>query len=245
VMAGNPPTYISYLEAISYYRIRADGSLDESFVPGLLSTQSAYIGTQRDGKVIMFENGQLMRFNTAAEQTNRVSIVGVDLLEEHAESAVYLRRTGDTTQARTVRLQTRDVTAKAGVDYAALDTLVTFEPFKAVVSVPISMIDDNLSDAEEVIAVSISSPNNDVLIENGEALGTIYDNEPHLRLETYLRPDGILIRKAFEPPWNAMLQSSTNLGATWTDVGLAVGNTWLIPPDLTARSVIFRAVKVD
>jgi hypothetical protein len=55
----------------------------------------------------------------------------------------------------------------------------------------------------------------------------------------------MLIRKSFEPPWNVMLQSSTDLGRTWKDVGLAVENTWMVSPDLSVPSVIFRAVKVD
>jgi hypothetical protein len=244
VMDATPPIYVNYLETTSLYRIRADGSLDESFVSGLLSTQFAYIGTQPDGRVVVFDNGQLKRLNTASEQSNYVSVVVVNAQEESPEGVVRLQRTGDTTQPRTVRLQTSDGSAKAGVDYAALDTLLTFEPSKAVANVPITMIDDAVSDWGESFVLKLSAPQNDVVIETAEFPGAIYDQEPYIYLQIQRREDGaLLVWKNFEPQWNVALQSSADLGRTWTDISSGTGSSWIILPDPTSRAVIFRVVK--
>lgn len=244
VMAANDFPSSLYFST-SLYRLNADGSLDESFATETLPTQFAYLGTQRDGKVLALSDGELIRINNTPEETNRVGVINLNGGEEDEEAYILLRRTGDTSAARTVRLQTVDSTAKGGLDYVHLDTLVTFEPLQSDATARFRMIDDDLSEGTESLVVRLSSPDNDALIEIPDATVFLWDREAYMELIIESLKDGtIRIGKDYQPEWSAMLQSSTNLGKTWTDLSVSSNNLWMISPSLTAGSQIFRAVKV-
>jgi hypothetical protein len=234
-----------YLESTSLYRLRADGSLDEAFAPGLLPTQFAYIGTQTDGKVIVFGNGELMRLNPNSEQANRVYIETFYGLEEAEEMNATIRRTGDTTQRLTVRLQVAAGTATVGEDFLPIDTLVTFEPFSSVAGGSFKVLEDDLSEGPETFVARISSSNNDAIIEVPEYVGAINDQERFVRLSMQRGEEGLLLEATAEMTGiNLRLESSADLGQTWVDLG-NFSNQVTIPIESGATPIIFRAVRVQ
>lgn len=234
-----------YLESTSLYRLRADGSLDESFVPGFLATQFAYIGTQSDGKVFVFANGKLMRLNTSPEQVQRVYIESFDGLEEAEESRGTIRRTGDTTQPLTVRLQVTEGSATAGADFLPLDRLVTFEPFSSTAQANVVLLNDALSEGPETFVATISNASNNALIERSEYIASISDLERFVRLFPERSPDGLLITVAAEMTGVLVrLESSSDLGKTWVDVGNFSYQT-TVPMEPAETPKIFRAVRLE
>ena len=229
----------------SLYRLRPDGTLDESFAAGSQSQQFIYLGTQRDGKVVALSGSELLRLNSASETTNHVRVTSLSGREEDASAYFILERTGETTQPRAIRIQTHEAKAKAGVDFHTLDTLVTFEPLQTYVTANFSIINDDLSEGPEDFTVELTSPNNDALVPSTQFEAFIYDEEPYMKLMIDPVKNGtVRVWKDYYPEWNATLQTSTNLGRTWTEIGLSTSNTW----SFTAPShspTIFRTVKAD
>lgn len=84
-------------------------------------------------------------------------------------------------QPVTVRYQTSDGTARAGLDYSATQGLLTFEPGQTLQYVFISVLGDNRKEADETLDLTLSHATS-AGFEGGEAritvIGTLVDNEP-------------------------------------------------------------------
>ena len=77
----------------------------------------------------------------------------------------------------TVNYATADGTATAGADYVASSGTLAFAPGETMATVTVAVLDDALQEAdEETFAVSLSAPDNAAL-EDGEAIGTIRDDD--------------------------------------------------------------------
>ncbi len=81
------------------------------------------------------------------------------LVSEHVPSAaIILARSGDLNVAEQVRFTTSDGTAKAGVDYAAIDQIVTFGPGETVKTIPLTIVNDGQLDGEETVNLTLDNP---------------------------------------------------------------------------------------
>ncbi|MBX3415848.1 MAG: hypothetical protein KF708_24405 [Pirellulales bacterium] len=80
-------------------------------------------------------------------------------------------------QVITVDFSTGNQTATAGSDYTATIGTVTFLPGELVQTIAIDVQGDTLSEIDETFTVDLSNPVN-VVIDVGQAIGTILDDDP-------------------------------------------------------------------
>jgi large repetitive protein len=76
----------------------------------------------------------------------------------------------------TVNYATANGTALAGLDYTAKSGTVTFNAGVITRTVTVTITGDNIKEANETFFVNLSSPSN-VVISDGQGLGTIVDND--------------------------------------------------------------------
>ena len=93
---------------------------------------------------------------------------------ETAEFAVRLSAASG--QVVTVSYRTVDGTAVAGSDYTSTSGTVRFEPGETTQTIPVAVLDDATSEAEEVFAVKLSEPSQATL-EDDSGTGTIIDDD--------------------------------------------------------------------
>lgn len=77
----------------------------------------------------------------------------------------------------TVKYQTVDGTAKAGLDYDARQGTLTFTPGETSKTVSVPIIGDIADEPDETFRVQLSSPTN-ATVRDGSATGRIIDNDP-------------------------------------------------------------------
>ena len=89
-----------------------------------------------------------------------------------------LTRTGSTAQAATLRWDTADGTAVAGLDYTAqVSRTARFAAGSATTTVSVPVVGDRLDEPDETLLVRLGNPSGTAIID-GEALGTIVDEDP-------------------------------------------------------------------
>ncbi|HVK13537.1 MAG TPA: FG-GAP-like repeat-containing protein [Gemmataceae bacterium] len=98
-------------------------------------------------------------------------------------------RTGDTNQTATVAYATSDGTATAGSDYHAANGTLTFAPGETSKTITVLVNSDRLSEPTETFSVNLSSPTNAV-ITDGQAIGTIFDDEPRISISHMSKVEG-------------------------------------------------------
>ncbi|WP_455219933.1 Calx-beta domain-containing protein [Kaarinaea lacus] len=99
--------------------------------------------------------------NTSTIQFSQAVYTSV---ENETEAKITVTRSGDLSKSATVRFVTSDGTAIAGLDYVAVDEVVTFQPDITQLDVSIFLIDD--SEVEDVKTVNLQ-----LLDAEGAALG--------------------------------------------------------------------------
>ena len=77
----------------------------------------------------------------------------------------------------TVNYATADGTATAGEDYTAASGTLTFNPGETVKTISIALLEDDATDGEETLTLTLSNPAG-VELTDAEATGTISDVEP-------------------------------------------------------------------
>jgi hypothetical protein len=77
----------------------------------------------------------------------------------------------------TVNYSTANGTATAGTDYVAASDTLTFAPGQTTRTIVVRTLDNALSEATETFAINLSNPTG-ATIADGQAVGTITDNEP-------------------------------------------------------------------
>lgn len=81
------------------------------------------------------------------------------------------------TERLTVDYATSDVSAQAGVDYAAASGTLTFAPGETEKTVEVTVLDDSLDEGEETLTLTLSKASGAV-IADATATGTIVNNDP-------------------------------------------------------------------
>jgi large repetitive protein len=89
----------------------------------------------------------------------------------------------------TVNYSTADGTATAGSDYQAASGTLTFAPGEISKTVTVQVIGDRLAEANEAFFINLSSPTNAV-ITDGQGVGTVVDDEPHIGIGTVTKAEG-------------------------------------------------------
>jgi hypothetical protein len=127
---------------------------------------------------------------------------------------VSVVRTGDLSQPATVQFSTADGTAVAGVDYAAVDTELTFNPNVTKLELFIPVIDDSEVEAVETVNLQLTDAQGATLGEQDTAVLEIADND-----EIIPQPDVFI----FEPAVYEIRESGVSATITVKRVGNLVG----------------------
>lgn len=103
--------------------------------------------------------------------------VQYDTREDYGYRSIYIKRSGDVSQAASVTFSTSDGTASAGSDYVAKSGTITFAPGERTKHVDIALINDYELEPVETLTVSLSSPSGGTLGERATTTIRIEDNE--------------------------------------------------------------------
>ena len=97
--------------------------------------------------------------------------------EAAGQTQFQIVRTGDISQAGSVRYQSSNQTATAGSDYTSVSGIANFAANQSVVQVQLSILDDGDTESAESFTVSISDAVGGVLGTRQTTTVTIYDDE--------------------------------------------------------------------
>jgi probable HAF family extracellular repeat protein len=92
-------------------------------------------------------------------------------------------------QAVTVDFSTADGTATAGSDYQAISGTVTFAPGETRKTITVSINGDRLAEPDETFVVNLSGATNAIIVDS-QGTGTIFDDEPHVRISDVSKTEG-------------------------------------------------------
>ena len=95
---------------------------------------------------------------------------------EGGELAFEVSLSGTSGRAVTVAYEFLDATARAGEDYEATTGRLTIEPGESGIALPVSLVEDDIDEPDELFVLLLSSPVNAGLADQ-VALGTIEDND--------------------------------------------------------------------
>jgi hypothetical protein len=93
------------------------------------------------------------------------------------------------TETITVAYTTADGTATAGSDYQAASGTLIFAPGETSKTITISVNGDRLAEPNETFVVNLSGPTN-VIIADGQGVGTIVDDEPRISISDVSKKEG-------------------------------------------------------
>ncbi|MCI0505118.1 MAG: hypothetical protein L0Z73_03310 [Gammaproteobacteria bacterium] len=107
--------------------------------------------------------------------------------EDEVSAKVSVVRSGDLSQPATVQFSTSDGTASAGVDYAAMETELTFNPNVTKLVVYIPVIDDSVVEEVETVNLQLTDAQGATLGEQDTAVLEIADNDVVVpQLDTFI-----------------------------------------------------------
>src|SRR5262249_35549681 len=89
----------------------------------------------------------------------------------------------------TVHYATADGTAVSGSDYTAASRNVVIRAGQISATITVAVIGDRLGEPNETFAVNRSAATN-ATIGDGQGIGTILDNEPHISVEDVYKAEG-------------------------------------------------------
>lgn len=101
----------------------------------------------------------------------------ISVSEAAGGTTLQIVRTGDISQAGSVRYQSSNQTATAGSDYTAVSGIAYFAANESMVQVDLSILDDDETEPAESFRLSLSDPDAGVLGARQTATVTIYDDE--------------------------------------------------------------------
>ncbi|HEY5601685.1 MAG TPA: Calx-beta domain-containing protein [Gammaproteobacteria bacterium] len=136
--------------------------------------------------------------------------------EDEASAKVTVVRSGDLSQPATVQFSTTDGTALAGIDYATVETELTFNPNVTKLEMFIPIIDD--SEAEEVESINLQLTNiqGATLGDQDTAVLEIADNDEAIpQLDVFI----------FEPAVYGVRESGDLVVVTVKRIGNLAGET--------------------
>ena len=110
------------------------------------------------------------------DDTPTILIVDAVASEGDGEMAFVVGLSIASSQTVTVEYATVDGTASAGTDYEETIGILTFSALETEQTIRVPIIDDDLDEAAETFTVALSNASN-AIVEDGEALGEIADND--------------------------------------------------------------------
>lgn len=116
---------------------------------------------------------------TDDDATPSLSIADVSVTEG-STATLTVSLSGPSSQTITVQATTADGTATAGDDYTATATALSFAPGETSAMVLVDTATDAITEGDETLTVSLSSPTGDAMIADGSSTVTIMESAPLL-----------------------------------------------------------------
>ncbi|MBL8196606.1 MAG: hypothetical protein JNM06_22630 [Blastocatellia bacterium] len=177
-------------------------------------TWSLYVVDDLTGDLGNFNGGFSLTITTAqvVVATVQFSATNYMINEDGGNALITVTRTGSTTGTAMVNYATSNGTATAGSDYTATSGTLTFPDGSAMQSFMVPVLNDNLTEPNETVNLTLSMPTGATLGTPSTAVLTI-TNDDRLDHTTVYAVDTN----------NSRIQRSTSNGMTWTAVGFGPG----------------------
>ena len=175
-------------------------------------TWSLYVVDDLTGDLGNFNGGFSLTITTAQAATVQFSATNYMISENGGNALITVTRTGSTTGTAMVNYATSNGTATAGSDYTATSGTLTFPDGSAMQTFMVPILDDNLTEPDETVNLTLSMP-------TGVALGT-----PSTAVLTITNDDRLDHTTVYAVDTNnSRIQRSTSNGMTWTALGFGPG----------------------
>ena len=144
---------------------------DETVILSITAPTEGILGTVSASGTIYENDQSIWRVGTIANRGNAVNHVS----EGSDYVAFYVKRTGNITEAATIKINTAGGTATAGKDYVAIDQNITFAAGESKKTILVKVLTDNELENTESIVLAINNVS-DGTIEKSVATSYIYDS---------------------------------------------------------------------
>ncbi|BAY50451.1 cupin 2 domain-containing protein (plasmid) [Scytonema sp. HK-05] len=139
-------------------------------------------------------------------------------------AGVTVRRLGTSKEPASATIVLSDGTAKFGEDYSNTEIPVNFAPEEVtqVVDVPISLINDDLSEGNETIKLTLTNPSGDTIIaplQNKAVLSIVDDNAPPGSDSTNTQLSAQELQELYG--WPTLQRSDSQIQSFWLGGGTA------------------------
>jgi hypothetical protein len=150
-------------------------------------------------------------------------------------------------QPVSVSYATADYTAIAGSDYQAASGTLTFAPGETTKTITITVNGDRLLEQDETFLVNLGGPANAVLAD-GQAVGTILDDEPHISISDVTRTEGrkgqktlftftVTLAVAYDQPVTVSYRTVNGTATTGNSDYVAQSGTLTFAPGETTKTI--------
>lgn len=143
--------------------------------------------------------------------------------EYEGRFSIEVRRTGDLGSTATVHFSTVDGSAKAGVDYEAVRSVLSFAPGESVKIIAVPILENGRLDGERMFDVRLTSPSGVALGSRDTASQRIFDNEMPVMVDSSFQPqiDGSVSRAVVQPDGRILISGDFVRVGCETRLGLA------------------------
>jgi chitinase len=151
------------------------------------------------------------------------------------------------TQTVTVAYATGNGSAAAGSDYQSASGTLTFAPGETSKTITVAVIGDRLPEPTETFFVNLSSPTN-ATISNGQAVGTIVDDEPRISISDVTKSEGkkgkttlftftVSLSAAYDQPVTMSYRTANGTATTSNNDYIAKTGTLTFAPGETTKTI--------
>jgi hypothetical protein len=151
------------------------------------------------------------------------------------------------TETITVAYATGNGSATAGSDYQAVSGTLTFAPGETTRTITVPVNGDRLAEANEAFVVNLSSPTN-ATIADGQAVGTITDDEPRIRISDVSKKEGkkgqttqftftVTLSAAYDQPVTMSFATANGTAKTSDNDFIAKAGSLTFAPGQTSKTI--------
>ncbi|HYE32679.1 MAG TPA: Calx-beta domain-containing protein, partial [Methylomirabilota bacterium] len=230
-------------------RHNADGSSTGSApMTILVDNRSTTLQPRGENEIALFGafnevNGQ-PRASLATVNVSGVTpkiLVAAPVWETGGSASVTLVRTGDNSEALTVRYSTADLTARAGVHYEAASGELKFPPNVSTGTVPLRLPDNPTASADTMLNLVFRTPGG---IAINESPLTILNDDPGFLVSELFLPDQKTVALRFTGRGTPNLESSKTL-EEWLAYERQPSKREILVPDTTRSDMEFFTFTVE
>jgi uncharacterized delta-60 repeat protein len=208
--------------------LNPDGSLNQRYpFPGVRFGHDSYVisaAYSQDGSALIAGNlrsidgsarvGLARLFSNSGTQAFEFPSLAIKAAEEAGFADILVQRTGDSSTAADVAIETVNGSARAGQDFQAQSGTLHFAPLETTKAFTVPIIDNVLVNSNTDFQVGLSSPSNGVLLGVGSRTEkiTIIDNERPGSVDREFNPPSPLIDQWLAQPDGRVLVSLQSKG---------------------------------